>query len=1070
MKTKCPLLWSAFAVFALTAASLVVGCSADTVGENHSVDCDSPADCADGQSCLDGVCEDLSDVTTDTDPVDDADYDAGPDVGPDAADTDTGDTAPIPDPDCPDPNTCSSESVECGSIADGCGGSVQCGGCPGGHACDAGQCVEVPCTPGGDCLEEGVECGAIADGCGDFIDCGSCDDGEVCGAGANHGICTDEACTPLDCTDLGAECGPMPDGCGDFIDCGSCDAGQTCGVGDERGQCEEISCDTLSCDDYDPGECGPHPDGCGGFLYCGDCDSGEVCGVGDEFGECVEPSCEELTCDDYDDINCGPMPDGCGGMTDDCGSCEGVEICGGGGVPNVCGAGTGQDGCENLCEDQVICSGGEATTLTGTVVAPNGELPIPNAVVYVPNVPLDQLPPIESGAICQQCEDEDLGEPLVGTITEYDGTFELRHVPAGVSFPLVIKIGQWRRVVTISPRDACEEHALDSEQTRLPTMHQEGSVHDHIPQMAITTGAVDAMECVFHKLGVEEFEFTRPNQDGRIHLYRANGGVVDQELSNACANASMGSECFWCGFFTCCYDGCGYDICTDRDPGSCLNDSGGQLLQQNLSHNLYGDQSQLDSYDMVVMGCEANEHSRTSADRNRLLNYVNAGGRLFASHYAYDWLHETDELSETATWGGGEDFVNSSLAYVDDTFPGGSVFRDWLHLPQVDAAHSTTTSGQTQVEIIDPRTYVTDVDQSKANRWVYTVAGASGHLNRNSIQQYTFDTPVPDDPADQCGQVAYSAFHVAGADTRQGPAFPSYCESGSLTDQEKILAYMLFDLAACVSEDGEPPEPECEPRECDDLSIECGVASDGCGGVTDNCGDCPDGTACGAGGVPNMCGGDCTPMSCEDHGADCGIVDDGCGGTVDCGDCPDGSECGASGTPNMCECQAMSCEDHGAECGEVSDGCGNTLNCGDCPDGQTCGGGGSPNTCGGGCAALNCDDHDVECGTVADGCGGTIDCGDCPEPETCGGGGEANTCGCSPLSCTSHNAECGEVADGCGDTLDCGECPGFDECIDNQCVTPACLPDGDTCVDNAQCCSEICAISSGDDEGTCISN
>ena len=102
---------------------------------------------------------------------------------------------------------------------------------------------------------------------------------------------------------------------------------------------------------------------------------------------------------------------------------------------------------------------------------------------------------------------------------------------------------------------------------------------------------------------------------------------------------------------------------------------------------------------------------------------------------------------------------------------------------------------------------------------------------------------------------------------------------------------MLFDLASCVSGDEPPPPPTCTPRTCESVGAECGMIGDGCGDAID-CGPCPPGSACGAGGMPNICGGDCPPLSCEDHGAECGEVSDGCGATLDCGECPPGETCG----------------------------------------------------------------------------------------------------------------------------------------------------------------------------------
>jgi len=63
--------------------------------------------------------------------------------------------------------------------------------------------------------------------------------------------------------------------------------------------------------------------------------------------------------------------------------------------------------------------------------------------------------------------------------------------------------------------------------------------------------------------------------------------------------------------------------------------------------------------------------------------------------------------------------------------------------------------------------------------------------------------------------------------------FPNHC-GGNLTDQEKVLLYMLFDLGACI---GVIPPPKCEPATCQSLGAKCGNAADGCGNLLD-CGPC----------------------------------------------------------------------------------------------------------------------------------------------------------------------------------------------------------------------------------------
>jgi hypothetical protein len=56
---------------------------------------------------------------------------------------------------------------------------------------------------------------------------------------------------------------------------------------------------------------------------------------------------------------------------------------------------------------------------------------------------------------------------------------------------------------------------------------------------------------------------------------------------------------------------------------------------------------------------------------------------------------------------------------------------------------------------------------------------------------------------EQCGRAVYSGFHVA--DEPEGRMFPNDCATGPLTPQEKVLEFMLFDVASCVQPDREPP-------------------------------------------------------------------------------------------------------------------------------------------------------------------------------------------------------------------------------------------------------------------------
>lgn len=882
----------------------------------------------------------------------------------------------------------------CGYVADGCGGEVKdCAkACATGETCGAGGVPDVcgksttTCVPKtvADC---GTTCGPISDGCGGTVNCGGCAAPETCGGGGEPGKCGAPVCQPDTCAKYGATCGTIPNGCGGTLTCGSkgglCGPNQICNAN----QCQDVVCKPKTAAEVCGGFCGMQSDGCGGTVNCGGCTAPNTCGGGGTPNVCGSPPCTKKTCAELG-ANCGPVGDGCGGVISSCGTCQAPDSCGGGGFASKCGHVTDPN-CTGLCQNQAQCTAGSETRLTGTVYAPNGTEPLYNAVVYVPNKP---IPPITAGPSCVRCQDEDLGSPIAAAITGADGKFVLKNVPAGVSFPLVVKMGKWRRVVTINPVTACTNVNLTVDQTRLPRSMTDASPGNiqylNIPAMAMVTGNVDALECVLRKVGVADSEFTQPTGTGRIHMYRANGGLM------GCTNYNSNGQC--------------------RNSG---------MVYTGLSALFTN--NKIDNYDLTIFGCEGDDNEHNSYDA-AVRSFADRGGRIFASHYSYTYLHDNGSFADTATWGGAQQSNSSpTTGIIDTSFAKGNAFNTWLGV--VNAWHPTYGSGY--IRIYDPRDYVQSL-KPNTERFVYTDSKKKingTNINQaNAIQQYSFNTPYGADADNVCGRVLYSAFHVSDISNAGVKVFPTYCSTGPLTAQEKVLEFMIFDLSACVSV-GEPPPPAtCTKKTCTTANANCGPVADGCGGLLD-CGTCTAPNTCGGGGVANQCGSICKRTTCGAAGANCGVIADGCGGTIDCGTCAAPAVCGGGGTANVCgtpTCTPRSCQSVGAQCGAIADGCGGTINCGTCATGTVCGGGGTPNVCGAGsCNPQTCSSVGAQCGFIGDGCGGTVSCGTCPTGSTCGAAGP-NMCGgtCTKRTCAQANANCGFIGDGCGGTLNCGTC------------------------------------------------
>ncbi len=97
------------------------------------------------------------------------------------------------------PTTCAAQGKNCGTIADGCGGTLSCGTCADGQTCSDNVCTTSTCTPT-TCAAQGKDCGTIADGCGGTLSCGTCTAPETCGGGGVANVCggAGEACwTPF---------------------------------------------------------------------------------------------------------------------------------------------------------------------------------------------------------------------------------------------------------------------------------------------------------------------------------------------------------------------------------------------------------------------------------------------------------------------------------------------------------------------------------------------------------------------------------------------------------------------------------------------------------------------------------------------------------------------------------------------------------------------------------------------------------------------------------------------------------------------------------------------------------
>ena len=930
------------------------------------------------------------------------------------------------------PKACNDLQATCGQQGDGCGEIIECGTCTSPATCggagvhntcgvaggvDGGVCVAKSCT------ELGADCGAIADGCGGILECGNCLlAGQVCGANKPN-VCggATTTCAAKSCPELNATCGAANDTCGAILECGPCSVpGEVCGGNGAANVCGGVpnTCVPKDCTQVGA-TCGFAADGCGGVTQnCGSCATDEICGLTASNTCAKPPVCTPKNCLGLG-ATCGPVPDGCGGVIPDCGTCTAPQSCSGNPAKlYTCG-------CTGVCSQLPTCSGGATTTLTGIVKDPAGNTPLHNVLVYIPNNPQDPaLQSFPSTLSCDQCGANAAGNPLVSTLSKTDGTFTLAGVPVGADVMVVIQVGRWRRQFHVAIPNACQANVATGTGQGGTTIQggaltmPKNKAQGNIPMTSIVTAIGDNIECVFYKMGIDKAEFTNPGGGGRIEFYTNPGrGPGDAPLAGAEINNST--------------------------PDS-------YSLVDNLVDNL-------SKYDQVVLPCPGTDHVSTDPFLNyyaKLGAYANAGGRVFATHYSYLYFKAggtSNPFYGTANWTNTPDAVTKPATALVDTDPTvnpkGADFADWL-----GKIGALTSASPPTLTLLEARHDVASVI-APTQQWIeYAPAGAPLH--------FTFNTPVGASASSQCGRVVFSDFHVVNSPPVSG-YFPEAACLTAMTPQEKLLEYMIFDLASCV----QPYTPGCTPTTCTAQGIECGSATDGCSNII-QCGSCALGSTCGGGGKPGKCGSSaCTPKSCTEVGVECGSTGDSCGNVLACGTCTAPLACGGSGVPGICgtaTCTAKSCLQLGVECGSTGDGCGKSLDCGSCLAPNVCGGSGVPGKCGTAtCTPGTCTDAGVECGPVGDGCGKVIQCGSCTAPDTCGGAGVPGKCGfvtctpapcgtrcgkqgdgcgsvidcpacetgtCEPTTCIAFGAKCGKIGNGCGGVIDCGACPAGSSC------------------------------------------
>ena len=424
------------------------------------------------------------------------------------------------------------------------------------------------------------------------------------------------------------------------------------------------------------------------------------------------------------------------------------------------------------------CPSGSTTTISGYVYDPAGKNPLYNISVYVPD-PSAPLPNLDSVPLACGCSQLFPTKVLAtGSPTDATGHFEIPCAPSG-TVSLVVQTGKWRKQydgITVTPN---QDNKVPN--MRLPANSAEGS----LPNIAISTGGSDSFECLPLRLGVSASEYVAGSAaGGHVHIYTGYRGAA--LAAGAVESAS----------------------------------------------NLWDTQAHMNEHDMMILSCEGQETTGgtpgapvNATAQGLLMNYTNAGGRVFASHYHYVWFNTgpfATAPNNIATWNIGAQHVDDTRgipAVIDTTlstgaaFPEGSALSQWLTL--VGALTNN------QLPIWFARTNVQALAQPPSTEWIHVdQSEAAAPL---STQYFSVDTPINAASNAVCGRVVYSDLHVTGgpglnaagvaadyptgntAGVMHGGVVPTECAVRPLTPQEEALEFMLFDLSSCLVPIGQSP-------------------------------------------------------------------------------------------------------------------------------------------------------------------------------------------------------------------------------------------------------------------------
>lgn len=214
-------------------------------------------------------------------------------------------------------------------------------------------------------------------------------------------------------------------------------------------------------------------------------------------------------------------------------------------------------------------------------------------------------------------------------------------------------------------------------------------------------------------------------------------------------------------------------------------------LDVQTDRSITADADALKKYHVVFLPCSDEDDPRSAETANRasLRNFVEAGGKLYVTDYAYEWVRQP--FGGYVSWKG-ESSTLGTAAGIDDEYNGPGKaqdpgLRDWL--AKVGGGSLTLVGNWTKIEGVNtlPGLDENGMQVPIAPKVWMTVTDPADSIERPATVSFQ----------QGCGRVLFSSYHTEGDLGGTSAVDP-------LLDQEKALLYILLEVTACAGQVGPP--------------------------------------------------------------------------------------------------------------------------------------------------------------------------------------------------------------------------------------------------------------------------